>query len=125
MADEQQEHPQNPIIPSPNAAQSYTVEFVPGHVKMHTISEDKLDMLASGTTSIHLTFFGICLGAAISFGVILYNGVLDPFHKASYQSLLFAVMVLSAYFGVRGISDYIGSRTKLKEIKGEKPKTSN
>jgi hypothetical protein len=118
MAEESQVQPQNPIAPSSNAAQSYTVEMVPGHLRMHTISEDKLDMLVSGTTSVHLTFFGICLGAVISFGIVLYNGALDPTHKLVYQCFLFLSAMMAAYFGIRGGSDYISSRNKLNEIKG-------
>src|SRR6266851_8559127 len=99
MADELQVQPQNPIAPSSSAAHSYTVEVVPGHLRMHTISEDKLDMLVSATTSIHLTFFGICLGAVISFGIVLYNGGLDPTHKLVYQGSIFVILLLAAYFG--------------------------
>jgi hypothetical protein len=120
MADEPQVQSPNPITPSPQSGQSYTVEFVPGHLKMHTISEDKLDMLASGTASIHLTFFGICLGAAISFGIVLYNGGLDPTHKLVYQCFLFLSGIMASYFGIRGGSDYNRSQDKLKEIKGLK-----
>jgi hypothetical protein len=120
MADEPQVQPQNPVALSSNAGQSYTVEFVPGHLRMHSISEDKLDMLISGTTSIHLTFFGICLGAAISFAVVLYNGGLDPNHKIVYESFLFLSGMMGAYFGIRGGSDYSRSQKKLNEIKGLK-----
>jgi len=120
MADEPQVQPLNPITPSPHSAQSYTVEVVPGHLRMHTISEDKLDMLVSGTTSVHLAFFGICLGAVISFGIVLYNGGLDPTHKLVYQCFLFVSAMMAAYFGIRGGSDYFSSRDKLNEIKGRK-----
>ena len=119
MADELVQ-PQNPIAPSSSAAQSYTVEIVPGHLRMHTISEDRLDMLASGTASVHLTFFGVCLGAVISFWIVLYNGSLDPTHRLVYQCFLFPSAVMAAYFGIRGCKDYFSSRDKLSEIKGLK-----
>lgn len=119
MADNAQAQP-NLIAPSSTATQSYTVEMVPGHLRMHTISEDKLDMLASGTTSIHLTFFGVCLGSAVSFGIVLYNGGLDPIHKLVYQCFLFVSGMMAAYFGIRGGSDYYRAQAKLDEIKGLK-----
>jgi len=56
---------------------------------MHTMSEDKLEALISGNGSIHLTFFGICFGAAVSFGIVLYNGGLDPF-TGLFMSLFFS-----------------------------------
>lgn len=120
MADESQVQPLNPITPSPHSAQSYTVEFIPAHLRMHTISEDKLDMLVSGTTSIHLTFFGVCLGSAVSFGIVLYNGGLDPTHQLVYQCFLFLSGMMTAYFGIRGGKDYFRSQAKLDEIKGIK-----
>jgi hypothetical protein len=120
MADEPEVQSANPIIPSPQAGQSYTVEIVPGHLKMHTISEDKLDMLVSGAASIHLTFFGVCLGAVIAFGIVLYNGGLDQTHQLVYQCFLFLSATMAAYFGIRGGSDYVSSRNKLNEIKGLK-----
>jgi hypothetical protein len=119
MVDNVQAQP-NPIAPSLNPAQSYTVEVVPGHLRMHTISEDKLDMLVSGTTSIHLTFFGVCLGSAVSFGIVLYNGGLDPTHQLVYQCFLFLSGMMATYFGIRGGRDYFRSQAKLNEIKGVK-----
>jgi hypothetical protein len=117
MAGELQAQPKNTIAPSSsNLAQSFTVELVPGHLKMHTISEDKLEMLASGNASIHLTFFGICLGSAVSFAIVLYSG-LDQAHRLVYESLLFLSGVMATYFGIRGGGDHFRSKAKLKEIK--------
>lgn len=87
---------------------------------MHTITEDKLDMLVSGTTSIHLTFFGVCLGSSVSFGIVLYNGGLDPTHQLVYQCFLFISGMMAAYFGIRGGRDYFRSQAKLDQIKGIK-----
>jgi hypothetical protein len=106
--------------PSTGTTPFCTVEHVPGHLRMHTISEDKLDMLVSCSAPLHLTFFGICFGAALSFGMVLYNGSLDPTHKLVYQCLLFPSVVMAAYFGIRGGRDYFRSRDKLNEIKGLK-----
>jgi hypothetical protein len=118
MAGETQAQSQNTTAPSANVSQSFTVEIVPAHLRMHTISEDKLETLISGNGSIHLTFFGICLGAAISFGVVLYNGGLDSIHGLVYESFLLLTGVMATFFGIKGGRDYLRSKAKLKEIKG-------
>lgn len=117
MAGETQAQPQNITAPSVNVAQPFTVELVPAHLRMHTISEDKLEALISGNGSIHLTFFGICLGAAVSFGIVLYNGGLDSIHGLVYESFLLLTGVMAIYFGIEGGRDYVRSKSKLKEIK--------
>jgi len=115
MAGEPQVNP-----PSTSSTQSITVEYVPGRLRMHTISEDKLDMLVSGNAPVHLTFFGVCFGAAISFGVVLYNGGIDQHHQSVYTMLLWASGILALYFGVRGGTDYFQSSKKIDEIKNPK-----
>jgi len=117
MGGETQPQSQNGVAPSAIAAQSFTVELVPAHLRMHTMSEDKLEALISGNGSIHLTFFGICFGAAVSFGIVLYNGGLDPIHGLVYESFLFLSGVMATYFGIRGGRDYLRSKSKLKEVK--------
>jgi hypothetical protein len=118
IAGETQAQPQNTTAHSGNVAQPFTVELVPAHLRMHTISEDKLEALISGNGSIHLTFFGICLGAAISFGIVLYNGGLDSIHGLVYESFLFLTGVMATFFGIKGGRDYLHSKAKLKEIQG-------
>lgn len=118
MSGERQAQPQDTTAPSANVAQPFTVELVPAHLRMHTISEDKLEALISGNSSIHLTFFGICLGAAISFGIVLYNGGLDSTHGLVYESFLLLTGVMGTFFGIRGGKDYLRSKANLKEIKG-------
>ncbi len=120
MADELQVQPQNPISPSSGAAQSYTVEMIPGHLRMHTISEDKLDMIASGNAPLHLGFFGLCVGAAISFGVVIGTVTLDASNKSFFSMFFYASLVMGCYFGIRGGKDYFGTRSKVDEIKGLK-----
>jgi hypothetical protein len=105
--------------PSISSTQSCTVEYVPRHLRMHTVSENELDAIASGSSSLNLTFFGVCFGAAISFSIVLYNGGIDVNHKSMYDMLLFAATILSAYFGVRGGKDYFTSKGKLDALKKE------
>jgi len=100
------------------AKQPLTFEVVPRHVKMHSISESELDAIAALSNSVHLTFFGICVGALISFFIVLSSGgIADPNQHATYVMLTFAAAILAAYFGIRGGGDYIQSKRKLRELK--------
>ena len=72
---------------------------------MHNISEYELDALASGGNTLNWTFFGICFGALISFGVVLYAGnVTDPAKHAMFVMLVFSSAILAAFFGIRGVN---------------------
>jgi len=101
---------------STDSNRSWSVEFVPRHFKMLIVSEQELDAIASGSNSLSLTFFGLCFSTAVSFCIILYNGV-DQGHQSTYEMLLFAASVLSAYFGFRGGMDYAASKRRLTSLK--------
>lgn len=103
--------------PSTGSTPSCTVEYVPSHLRMHTISEDKLDAIISGSSSINLTFFGVCFGAVLSFGIVLYNGGLDESHLSRYGMLLFAAAILSAYLGFKGCKDYFKTKSIVDALK--------
>lgn len=85
---------------------------------MHHVSGADLDSIASLGNSIHLTLFGVCAGAAISFWVVLSTTkVTDPMAHAEYVIGLGAAVVFSIYFGAFGVTDYVRARRRLKEIK--------
>ena len=95
-----------------------TVEYVPRSMRMIPISSHELDNVASLGNSIHLTFFGLCAGAAIAFAIVLTTGnVTDPMTHAGYIAVLIASGVLSLYFGIRGVIDYRAAKRKLSDIK--------
>jgi len=88
---------------------------------MHWIAGTELDTVAGLSNSIHLTFFGLCAGAAIAFAVVLTTGnITDPMTHAGYVSALITSGVLAFYFGIRGVRDYRLAKRKLKEIKNGK-----
>jgi hypothetical protein len=118
-------HQEAQVVPSTGSTQSCTVEIIPRRLKMHNVSESELDALASGSTSINLTFFGICLGAAISFGIVLRTTTLEPFSKAVFEALFFSSLVMGAYFGVFGVKDHRASKKRLSDIKGGRILNSN
>jgi hypothetical protein len=103
--------------PSIGSTQACTVEYVQRHLRMHTVSESELDGIASGNSTLNLTFFGICFGCAVSFGIVLYSGGLPQDHKSTYNMLFFASLILSGYFGFKGGKDYVGAKDKLKNLK--------
>ena len=107
--------------PSTNSTQSCTIEMVPRHLRMHTVSEAELDAIAVGGSSVNLTFFGVCFGALISFAIGLYSGGIDPSQKSMYAALVFASAILSAFFGIRGGRDYFSSQSELKKLKQGRP----
>ncbi len=84
---------------------------------MHSISESELEAIASGAPSINLTFFGLCLGAVISFGIVLRTANLNEFSKSLFGSLFFCSLIMGTFFGVRGIRDFLQYKKKLGEIK--------
>lgn len=114
------EHPQAqppPNTPSTESTQSCTIQIVPRTVKTHSISETELDAIAAGSPATNLTFFGICLGAAVSFGIVVRTITLDPDNKSFFSVLLYASLLFAAYFGVCAAKDSARYRSKLREIK--------
>lgn len=86
---------------------------------MHPVSSTELDTVASLSNSIHLTFFGLCAGSAITFAVVLTTATPTSDKVfAGYIAALITASVLGLYFGIRGIRDYIAAKNKIKEIKG-------
>jgi hypothetical protein len=113
------------ITPSTGSTQSCTVEHVPRHLKMLSISETELDAIASGDSSVNLTFFGICFGAAISFGIGLYSGGINQTQIATYKGLFFASSVLAAFFGVQALRKYREFKKKVRDLKKSSPQDSS
>lgn len=70
---------------------------------MHSVTGPELDMVASLSNSIHLAFFGICIGAFISLAIVLsLTPIADPKLYASYVALT-AVSVGGALYWNKGI----------------------
>jgi hypothetical protein len=122
--------PQPPQAPAQQAADLFlpahnplTMEMVPRHLKMHSLSEHELDAIASGSSSIHLSFFGVCVGAFISFMIVIYSGgVTDPSKRSMYGMLAFSTAIMATYFGIRGIADNLKSKALVRELKAGKSK---
>jgi hypothetical protein len=117
MADDQGTKIAPANSPSTSSTQGCTVEHVPRHLRMHSVSETELDAIASGDSSVNLTFFGVCFGAAISFGIGLYSGGINQSQIATYKGLFFASGVLTVFFGVQAARKYRDFKKKIKDLK--------
>ncbi len=89
------------------------------------VFEPELDAIAGLGASIHLTFFGITMGGAVTLGATLYSvDIADPLRLAVFWASFITCAVLAVYFGVRGYGDYQNGKAKLKEIKEGRQKAA-
>lgn len=92
-----------------------------GTVKIYPITDSKLDELTAGYNSLHLIFFGISIGAGISF-LIACRSTIAATEKPYYVAACIATFGLSAVFGITGITNYFrASKAKKKLYKESVP----
>jgi hypothetical protein len=97
-----------------------TIQYAPRSLTMHSVTGPELDTVASLSNSIHLAFFGICIGALISLAIVLsLTPIADPKLYASYVALTAVSAGGSIYFGIRALLDYRAAQRKLNEIKSQ------
>lgn len=95
-----------------------TVQYAPRTVMVHPVTGQELDTIAALSNSVHLSFFGLCAGAATAFAIVLSTSdTSNAVTHASYLALFAVSTVGTIYFGVRALIDYRASRRKLEEIK--------
>ena len=84
---------------------------------VHTVTATELETVASLSKSVHLAFFGLCVGALIAFGIVLStSNIAEPLIHSAYVALLAVSGVGSLYFGIRAVIDYREARNKLAAI---------
>lgn len=102
-----------------------TVLYAPRTMTMHSVSTEELNTISSLGNSIHLTFFGVCIGAALAFwSVLLSVPNMEPRPHATYALLFAASCLFSVYFGARAAVDYRRARKKLADVKNALPVVS-
>jgi hypothetical protein len=95
-----------------------TVQYASRTVMVHQLTNNELETVASISNSVHLTFFGLCTGGVISFGIVLAgSAIAEPKQIASYVALFAVSSIGSLYFGIRAVIDYRRAKDKLREIK--------
>lgn len=95
---------------------TYIVQ-VPAEIVMYNISEPELDAIASGSKSIHLTFFGFSLGALIAFAIVRCTVHLEVLLFATFTALLAGSIVATMYFGIKTVADIRANNRRLNQIK--------
>lgn len=89
---------------------------------MVTVTRDELQSVSGLGGSIYLAFFGICLGALISFGVVLSTTTIEnPRAFASYVALTAVSGIGTFLFGIKSIQEYQGCQKRLKQISQDEP----
>ena len=105
------------IIQQQGSGQVTIIVQVPGEVVMFNVTEQELDSLASGFSPIHLAFFGMTLGALISFLITILTVPLSDRMFAMFSALLASSIIAVFYFGIRTAADIRANATRLKHIK--------
>ena len=102
-----------------------TIQGSPRMLRAFSLTEHELDHLATSRTSTHSGFLGICVGALVSFGIVLSTVKIDdPKLFATFTSLFGLAALLSAYFGIRSYTDASAARKRLEDLKGSGPSGS-
>jgi hypothetical protein len=112
--------PDSPIALSP-VPNPLTIQYTQRSLTMLPVSTTELDAIASLGSSVHLTFFGLCAGAALTCAVVLTTvTITNPITYGGYVGALIFSGVLGIYFGIRGVVDHRASKRKLRDIKSGK-----
>jgi hypothetical protein len=105
---------------SPKSPGICSVQLVPHEREMHVypISAHELDSFKNRTSSLHLAFFGIGIGAAISLGGMLLKGEIKSdrvFATVAAATLLAAYVTIHS--GIRAWLDYRCEKQAIEDIK--------
>ena len=84
---------------------------------MFRLFENELNTISAPSTSIHWTFFGVTIGAAITLGVSLSTGGIPVAKMGTFTATFWCTTLLAVYFLVMGIHDYAKAKNVLREIK--------
>jgi hypothetical protein len=100
------------------APQPLTVDYARRRIRMHYVAESELDALASAGNSLNFVFFGASFGGFVSFFSVLEStNIPDIGPHATFVMLTILFLILSIFFGWKGLQDYRLASRKLKELK--------
>jgi hypothetical protein len=92
--------------------------IIPRKIFFHQIPDGELDTIAASGSSLHLTLFGICIGAFISLLVTVTTAKdLTSAALSAYVSATIITALGSIFFGWRGIAASIVSSKKLTDLR--------
>jgi len=85
---------------------------------MHRLTTQELDDFLSANTGVHFGFFGLALGAMVSFGITLLTGQIQaPRVFASFVALTAVSLIFTVFFGARTLIEYKRVKKRVEDIK--------
>jgi hypothetical protein len=102
--------------PSPTLADATEMIWHKTTIRMYGISDAQLEELTAGYNSLHLVFFGICIGAAITLIIAFMQTAPTAVERPYYFATMVAMVVLSAVCGVNGIGNYVKANDRKKKL---------
>lgn len=100
-----------------SSPQPLTIQYARRSVVMLTVSKDELMSVSGLGGSIYLAFFGTCLGALISFAIVLSSATIaNPYTFAAYIALTGVSAIGALFFGIRSIQEYRDCRKRLRQL---------
>ncbi len=97
-----------------------TTVIVARKIEMYLVSPEELKSIVSGNTSIHLTFFGLTLGAAITLLITLFSVAIEGKIFGAFVGSVILTLILSGYFGIRAWKDWGSGRETIKQLMEKK-----
>jgi len=93
---------------------------MPRSVEIYYVSGAELDTLASGYSSVHLTFLGIVIGASVTLLVTLATVKLSDRQLAVFTTLSAFGILATIYFAARAVLDLRRQLRQVRDIKQNK-----
>ncbi len=98
-----------------------TVTYTNRQLRMCFVEESELENIAT-IGGLNFGFLGVCLGALISFGIVLTTATIDsPKVFAAYVALAAVSLLGSVFFGFRTGMDLRAKKKKLNQLRGNLP----
>jgi len=108
------------IVKFESSPQPLTIKYAARSVVMLTISRDELDSVSGLGSSVYLTFFGMSVGALISFAIVLSTTKIEsPYAFAAYVALTAVAVIGTLLFGVKSVHEYRVCKRRLRQLKQE------
>ena len=110
-----------PFVPTESRVTPITVAVVPRHVEVYPLLGEELDAIAGDAHSIHLTLFGISIGALVTLAITLGTGqVTSALAFAGFVGASVAAFGLSTLFGLLALRDWRRHQALIRNIKRER-----
>ena len=82
-------------------------------IHMYAVPESELRELTSGYNSLHLVFFGVCVGAFVSLSIAYMSANLGTSTKPYFVALILASAGLAVWCGISALRHYNVTTNKI------------